>query len=134
MAVAAEGSLVVPTVFDADVRSLTDIAAATRTLAGKVRDGTVTPPELAGGTFTVSNLGMFGVARFTAVINPPQAAILAVGAASARTVVAADGTVSARRIMELTISADHRIVYGADAADFLGTVRKRLERPAGLLL
>ena len=134
MAVASEGTLVVPTIFDADVRSLTEIAVATRELAGKVRDGTVSPPELAGGTFTVSNLGMFGVARFTAVINPPQAAILAVGAASPRAVVAEDGTVSARRVMELTISADHRIVYGADAADFLGTVRKRLERPAGLLL
>ena len=118
-----------PTIFDADQRSLTQIAVTTRELAGKVRDGTVTPPDLAGGTFTVSNLGMFGVARFTAVINPPQAAILAVGAASPRAVVAPDGAVSMRRIMELTISADHRIVYGADAADFLGTVRKRLERP-----
>ena len=72
-----------PTIFDADTRSLVEIATATRALAAKVRDGTVSPPELAGGTFTVSNLGMFGVARFTAVINPPQAAILAVGAALA---------------------------------------------------
>jgi pyruvate dehydrogenase E2 component (dihydrolipoyllysine-residue acetyltransferase) len=134
VAVAGEGTLVVPTVFDADVKSLTAIAATTRSLAAKVRDGTVTPPELAGATFTVSNLGMFGVARFSAVINPPQAAILAVGAAKPRAVVGADGAVSARRVMELTVSADHRIVYGADAADFLGTVRKRLERPAGLLL
>jgi pyruvate dehydrogenase E2 component (dihydrolipoamide acetyltransferase) len=134
MAVASEGSLVVPTIFDADTRSLLAIATATRELAGKVRDGTVTPPELAGGTFTVSNLGMFGVSRFSAVINPPQAAILAVGSAQPRAVVAEDGTVTARRVMELTLSADHRIVYGADAADFLSTVRKRLERPAGLLL
>jgi pyruvate dehydrogenase E2 component (dihydrolipoamide acetyltransferase) len=134
MAVAGDGSLIVPTVFDADIRSLTEIAKATRALASRVRDGAITPPELAGGTFTVSNLGMFGVSRFTAVINPPQAAILAVGAAAPRAVIAADGSVSARRVMELTISADHRIVYGADAADFLGTVRKRLERPAGLLL
>ncbi len=134
MAVASEGTLVVPTVFDADVKSLTEIALTTRELAAKVRDATVSPPELAGGTFTVSNLGMLGVARFTAVINPPQAAILAVGAANPRAVVGADGSVTARRVMELTISADHRIVYGADAADFLATVRKRLERPAGLLL
>jgi pyruvate dehydrogenase E2 component (dihydrolipoamide acetyltransferase) len=134
VAVASEGTLVVPTVFDADTKSLTEIAVATRSLAAKVRDATVTPPELAGATFTVSNLGMFGVARFAAVINPPQAAILAVGAAKPRAVVGADGAVTARRVMELTISADHRIVYGADAADFLGTVRKRLERPAGLLL
>ncbi len=134
MAVASEGTLVVPTVFDADIKSLTEVAIETRALAAKVRDATVSPSELAGGTFTVSNLGMLGVARFTAVINPPQAAILAVGAANPRAVVGADGSVTARRVMELTISADHRIVYGADAADFLATVRKRLERPAGLLL
>ena len=134
MAVASEGTLVVPTVFDADTKSLTEVAIETRALAAKVRDATVSPSELAGGTFTVSNLGMLGVARFTAVINPPQAAILAVGAANPRAVVGADGSVTARRVMELTISADHRIVYGADAADFLATVRKRLERPAGLLL
>jgi pyruvate dehydrogenase E2 component (dihydrolipoamide acetyltransferase) len=134
MAVASEGTLVVPTVFDADVKSLTEIALDTRALAAKVRDATVSPSELAGGTFTVSNLGMLGVARFTAVINPPQAAILAVGAANPRAVVGTDGSVTARRVMELTISADHRIVYGADAAGFLATVRKRLERPAGLLL
>ncbi|HEY1778053.1 MAG TPA: dihydrolipoamide acetyltransferase family protein [Solirubrobacteraceae bacterium] len=134
VAVAGPETLVVPTVFDADVKALTEIAADTRALAAKVREGTVTPPELAGATFTVSNLGMLGVTRFTAVINPPQAAILAVGAASPRAVVGADGAISVRRVMELTISADHRIVYGADAADFLATVRKRLERPAGLLL
>jgi pyruvate dehydrogenase E2 component (dihydrolipoamide acetyltransferase) len=134
VAVAGAGTLVVPTVFDADVKPLTEIAIATRALAAKVRDGTVTPPELSGATFTVSNLGMLGVARFTAVINPPQSAILAVGAANPRAVVGPDGTISARRVMELTISADHRIIYGADAADFLATVRKRLERPAGLLL
>ena len=134
VAVAGAETLVVPTVFDADVKALTQIAADTRALAGKVRDGTVTPPELAGATFTVSNLGMLGVTRFTAVINPPQAAILAVGAAIPRAVVGSDGSISVRRVMEITISADHRIVYGADAADFLGTVRKRLERPAGLLL
>jgi pyruvate dehydrogenase E2 component (dihydrolipoyllysine-residue acetyltransferase) len=134
VAVAGAGTLVVPTVFDADSKPLTEIAVATRTLAAKVRDGSVTPPELSGATFTVSNLGMLGVTRFTAVINPPQAAILAVGAANPRAVVGPDGSFTARRVMELTISADHRIVYGADAADFLATVRKRLERPAGLLL
>ena len=134
VAVAGAGTLVVPTVFDADSKPLTEIAVATRALAAKVRDGSITPPELSGATFTVSNLGMLGVTRFTAVINPPQAAILAVGAANPRASVGPDGSVSVRRVMEITISADHRIVYGADAADFLATVRKRLERPAGLLL
>ena len=97
MAVAGDGTLVVPTVFDADVQlAHARSRSTTRALAAKVRDGTITPPELAGGTFTVSNLGMFGVARFTAVINPPQAAILAVGAATPRAVVDADGQLVAR--------------------------------------
>jgi pyruvate dehydrogenase E2 component (dihydrolipoamide acetyltransferase) len=134
VAVASEGALVVPTVFDADRRSLIEIAAQTRRLATQVRDGSVAPADLSGGTFTVSNLGMLGVARFTAVINPPQAAILAVGAASPRPIARADGSIVVRRIMEMTLSADHRIVYGAAAAEFLQTVRKRLERPAVLLL
>jgi pyruvate dehydrogenase E2 component (dihydrolipoamide acetyltransferase) len=134
VAVAGEGTLVVPTVFDADAKSLVEIAAQTRALATQVRDGSVAPADLAGGTFTVSNLGMLGVARFTAVINTPQAAILAVGAATPRAVIGEDGQISVRRVMELTISADHRIVYGAEAAEFLGSVRKRLERPAVLLL
>ena len=134
VAVASEGTLVVPTVFDADVKSLVEIATQTRQLATQVRDGTVAPADLSGGTFTVSNLGMLGVARFTAVINPPQAAILAIGAASPRPVVAEDGSIAVRRVMEMTLSADHRIVYGADAAEFLQSVRKRLERPAVLLL
>ena len=103
-------------------------------LAGQVRDGTVAPADLSSGTFTVSNLGMLGVARFTAVINTPQAAILAVGAASPRAVVDDAGNVVVRRVMEMTLSADHRIVYGADAAEFLQSVRKRLERPAVLML
>ena len=134
VAVASAGTLVVPTVFDADKRSLVEIAVNTRSLAERVREGTVSPPELAGGTFTVSNLGMFGVSRFTAVINPPQAAILAVGAAAARAVPQPDGSIAARRVMELTISSDHRIVYGADAAAFLRTVRERLEHPLTLLV
>ncbi len=79
MAVAAEETLVVPTVFDAEEKSLGEIARETRALAERVRAGTITPPELGGGTFTVSNLGMYGVSSFTAIINPPQAAILSVG-------------------------------------------------------
>jgi pyruvate dehydrogenase E2 component (dihydrolipoamide acetyltransferase) len=134
MAVAAEGTLVVPTVFDADAKSLAEVAGATRALATKVREGTVTPPELSGGTFTVSNLGMFGVSRFIAVINTPQAAILAVGAAVPRAVPAADGTIAVRRVMELTLTADHRILYGADAAAFLATLRDLLEQPLRMLV
>jgi pyruvate dehydrogenase E2 component (dihydrolipoamide acetyltransferase) len=133
VAVAGEASLIVPTVFDADRKTVGEIAREARSLAEKVRAGTVTPPELAGGTFTVSNLGMFGVREFTAVINPPQAAILSVGAAVARPV-ARDGEVVVRSVMEMTMACDHRIIYGADAARFLGRVRELLEQPLSLLV
>jgi pyruvate dehydrogenase E2 component (dihydrolipoamide acetyltransferase) len=132
-AVAAERALVVPVVHDADRKGLAEIAAATRSLAGKVRDGAVTPPELAGGTFSVSNLGMFGVASFEAVLNPPQAAILAVGAIEQRPVVK-DGEVSAAPSMSITLSGDHRILNGVDGARFLARVRALLEAPIGLSL
>jgi pyruvate dehydrogenase E2 component (dihydrolipoamide acetyltransferase) len=133
VAVAAEETLVVPTVFDADQKSLGEIARETRALAGRVRDGSITPPELGGGTFTVSNLGMFGVSTFTAIINPPQAAILSVGALEPRAVVR-DGEVQARNTMTVTLACDHRILYGADAATFLARVRELLEAPASLTL
>jgi pyruvate dehydrogenase E2 component (dihydrolipoamide acetyltransferase) len=132
IAVAAEGSLVVPTVFDADRKSLREIAHDTRSLAERVRAGVVTPPELSGGTFTVSNLGMYGVTDFTAVINPPQAAILAVGALAPRAVVGDDGQLVARHTMNVTLACDHRILYGAEAAEFLARVRALLERPLAL--
>jgi pyruvate dehydrogenase E2 component (dihydrolipoamide acetyltransferase) len=133
VAVAAQDALVVPTVFDADRKPLGQIARETHELAAKVRDATITPPELSGGTFTVSNLGMYGISRFTAVINPPQAAILAVGSVEPRPVVR-DGELTARNTMAVTLSCDHRILYGADAAQFLGRVRALLEHPAGLAL
>jgi pyruvate dehydrogenase E2 component (dihydrolipoamide acetyltransferase) len=131
-AVAAPDSLLVPVVADADRRPVTQIAAATRALAARARDGHITPAELSGATFTVSNLGMFGVDRFTAIINTPQAAILAVGAATERAVVR-DGAVTAAVMMTATLAADHRILYGADAARFLTDVRDRLQAPIGLL-
>lgn len=134
VAVAAEEALVVPVVSDADRRSLGDIARTTRSLAAKVRDGSVTPPELAGGTFTVSNLGMFGIDSFSAVINMPQAAILAVGAVR-RTPVAGPGDeVVVRPVATLTLACDHRILYGADGARFLARLRELLEQPLWLTL
>jgi pyruvate dehydrogenase E2 component (dihydrolipoamide acetyltransferase) len=129
----AGATLVVPTVFDADQKSLGEIARETRALAGRVRDGSITPPELGGGTFTVSNLGMFGVSAFTAIINPPQAAILSVGSLGPRAVVR-DGEVQARNTMTVTLACDHRILYGADAAIFLARIRELLEAPAALTL
>jgi pyruvate dehydrogenase E2 component (dihydrolipoamide acetyltransferase) len=133
VAVAGQDALVVPTVFDADRKSLGQIAKESRALAERVRAGAITPPELSSGTFTVSNLGMFGIQSFVAVINPPQAAILAVGAMQPTPVVR-DGEVVVRNIMRLTLACDHRILYGADAAEFLGRIRERLENPLQLAL
>jgi pyruvate dehydrogenase E2 component (dihydrolipoamide acetyltransferase) len=135
VAVAAQDALVVPTIFDADRKSLGEIATESRTLAQKVRDGKITPPELSGGTFTVSNLGMFGVSNFSAVINPPQAALLAVGALEPKPV--ADRTtrrVVVRDMMGVNLACDHRILYGADGARFLGRVRDLLQQPLALAL
>ncbi|HKG04478.1 MAG TPA: dihydrolipoamide acetyltransferase family protein [Conexibacter sp.] len=132
VAVAGPDLLVVPVIRDADRKPIVQIGEETRTLAGRVREGTITPPELAGGTFTVSNLGMFGVTSFTAVVNPGQAAILAVGAARERLALT-DGEVQARQVLELSLSCDHRILYGADAAAFLADVRGLLEAPLTLL-
>jgi pyruvate dehydrogenase E2 component (dihydrolipoamide acetyltransferase) len=137
VAVASEeptgGALVVPTVFDADTKALGKIARETRALVERVRDATITPPELSGGTFTVSNLGMYSIASFTAIVNPPQAAILAVGTVEPRAVVR-DGQILARHTMSLTLACDHRILYGADAALFLARVRELLEEPVALTL
>jgi pyruvate dehydrogenase E2 component (dihydrolipoamide acetyltransferase) len=133
-AVAADEALVVPTIFDADRKSLGEIGQDARALAARVRDGSITPSELDGATFTVSNLGMYGVDSFSAVINPPQAAILAVGALKRRPAVDESGQLVARPTVVLTLACDHRILYGADGARFLGRVRELLERPLALLL
>src|SRR4051794_8773065 len=121
VAIHGDGALVAPTIFDADTKPVAAIAHETRALAARARAGALTAPELAGGTFTVSSLAAFGVARFDAIIAPGQAAALAVGAPGR------DGR------MELTLSCDHRIVFGADAARFLGRMRELLEDPAALV-
>jgi pyruvate dehydrogenase E2 component (dihydrolipoamide acetyltransferase) len=133
VAVAAQDALVVPTVFDADRKGLREIAQDARRLAGKVRDGSITPPELSGGTFTVSNLGMYGVSNFSAVINSPQAAILAVGAIAEKPVVR-DGQITTAHLLGVTLACDHRILYGAPAAEFLARIRSLLEEPLSLAL
>jgi pyruvate dehydrogenase E2 component (dihydrolipoamide acetyltransferase) len=134
MAVAAADALVVPTIFDADSKSLGQIARDARGLIEKVRDQKITPPEVSGGTFTVSNLGMYGIESFTAIINPPQAALLAVGALAKKPAVDESGRVVARDQMTLTLICDHRILYGADGAQFLARVRELLEQPLSLAL
>ncbi|HJS96064.1 MAG TPA: dihydrolipoamide acetyltransferase family protein [Solirubrobacteraceae bacterium] len=133
IAVATADSLIVPTVFDAERKSLLEIARDSRGLAERVRRGEITPAELSGGTFTVSNLGMYGVNSFHAIINPPQAAILAVGEVH-ETPVVRDGQLVPGRRMTIALTCDHRILYGAPAAEFLARVRQLLEQPVNLLL
>ncbi|HEY2335415.1 MAG TPA: dihydrolipoamide acetyltransferase family protein [Solirubrobacterales bacterium] len=133
VAVAARDALVVPTVFDADQKNLRQIADDSRALAQRVRDGQITPPELSGATFTVSNLGMFGIDSFAAVINPPQAAILAVGAIKEQAAIR-DGQVAGAHLMRVNLACDHRILYGAPAAEFLARIRDLLEEPLALAL
>jgi pyruvate dehydrogenase E2 component (dihydrolipoamide acetyltransferase) len=133
VAVATEGGLIVPTVFDADRKSLGEISRETRGLAACAREGRIAPKDLDGATFTVSKLGMFGIDGFSAVISPGQAAILAVGAATAVPVVRNGAVVPGRQI-ELALSCDHRVIYGADAARLLSRIRDLLERPLTLLI
>jgi pyruvate dehydrogenase E2 component (dihydrolipoamide acetyltransferase) len=134
VAVAAQDTLIVPTLFDADRKGLRQIATESRALAGKVREGQITPPELSGATFTVSNLGMYGIDGFSAVINPPQAAILAVGAIVERPVVRDRAQLATAHLMQVDLACDHRILYGAPAAEFLARVRALLEEPLSLAL
>jgi pyruvate dehydrogenase E2 component (dihydrolipoamide acetyltransferase) len=133
IAVAVPGGLLVPVIRSADTLRVAEIAAQSRGLAGRCRDGTITPPELEGSVISVSNLGMFGIDRFLAVLNPPEAAILAVGRAKPGAVVV-DGAVVVRDVLTLTLSVDHRAVYGAEAATFLGRIAELLERPGALVL
>jgi pyruvate dehydrogenase E2 component (dihydrolipoamide acetyltransferase) len=133
IAVAVDRGLLVPVVRDADTKGVGRIAAETRDLAARCRDGSIQPQELEGSVISISNLGMFGIDRFTAIINPPETAILAVGRAAPRAVVR-DGAVVARETMTLTLSIDHRAVYGADGALFLARVAELLERPGALVL
>jgi len=121
VAVASDDALLVPVVFDADAKTLAEISAETRRLAEGARTRSLRPEEMHGATFTVSNLGMFGVGSFTAIVDPPQVAILAAGGI-------ADGT------MTLTLSCDHRVVYGADGARFLSRLSELLGRPLVLAL
>jgi pyruvate dehydrogenase E2 component (dihydrolipoamide acetyltransferase) len=133
IAVAVEGSLLTPVVRDADTKSVGEIAGETRQLIERARAGRLSPAELDGGTFTVSNLGMFGIDRFEGIINAPQSAILCVGATRDRPV-ARDGEVVIRPMASMTLAADHRILYGADAATFLVDVRRFLEHPLTMAL
>jgi pyruvate dehydrogenase E2 component (dihydrolipoamide acetyltransferase) len=133
VAVALEQGLIVPVLRNADQRGILDIARESQRLAEAARSGKLRPEEFSGGTFTVSNLGMFDVESFTAVINPPESAILAVGSIMPTPVVV-DGQVVVRDRMKVTLSSDHRAIDGATAARFLQEVKRLLEEPLGVLL
>jgi len=128
IAISLDGGLIAPFVPAADQKSLGTIARMTKDLGARARNGGLTPEEYQGGTFTISNLGMFDVDEFIAVINPPQAAILAVGSVQQVPVVR-DGEIAVGSVMKLTLSADHRALDGAEVAQFLGTVKKYLQNP-----
>lgn len=131
VAVASEDALVVPTVFDADQKSASEIAADVRDLAQRVRDGSIRLEEVVDQTFTISNLGMYGVRRFTAIISPPQVGILALGEVHDVLVANEDCPLGSTR-MAAVLTADHRVVYGADAARFLAALKELLEAPESL--
>ncbi|MGH3037654.1 MAG: dihydrolipoamide acetyltransferase family protein [Gaiellaceae bacterium] len=131
-AVAVPNGLVVPVLRGAETKTISELAAERVEVVARIRDGKLRQEDLEGGTFTISNLGMYGVERFVAVLNPPQAAILAVGAIEERAVVSG-GELAARPVMELTLTCDHRSVDGATASEFLRTVKQFLEEP-GLAL
>jgi pyruvate dehydrogenase E2 component (dihydrolipoamide acetyltransferase) len=133
MAVAVEDGLITPVLFDADRLSLWEISETARDLAKRARDRKLMPEEYTGATFTVSNLGMFGIDQFTAIINPPEAGILAIGGVEDKPVVV-DGQLEVRQRMRVTMSCDHRAVDGATGAKFLQTVRGYIENPLSLII
>jgi pyruvate dehydrogenase E2 component (dihydrolipoamide acetyltransferase) len=133
IAVALDDGLIVPVVVDADTKPVREISRETRDLAGRARAGKLKQREIEGATFSVSNLGMFDVANFEAIINPPESAIIAVGATVDRPVVV-DGEIAVRKIMRVTLSCDHRACSGADGAKLLQTIKQLLQSPSLLLV
>jgi pyruvate dehydrogenase E2 component (dihydrolipoamide acetyltransferase) len=133
MAVAVDDGLITPVLFDADRLSLWEISAKARDLAKRARERKLMPEEYTGATFTVSNLGMFGIDQFTAIINPPEAGILAIGGVEEKPVVV-NGALEVRQRMRVTMSCDHRAVDGATGAKFLETVRRYMENPLSLVI
>jgi pyruvate dehydrogenase E2 component (dihydrolipoamide acetyltransferase) len=129
VAVAIEEGLITPVVRDADRKGVSEIAAEVKELAGRAREKKLKPEEYTGSTFSISNLGMFGIEEFTAIINPPEAAILAVGAVGPKVVVDDEGNMAIRQRMRVTLSCDHRVIDGATGAQFLQTLKQYLEEP-----
>jgi len=133
VAVAIDGGLITPVIRFAEQKGIADISAEVKELATRARAGELQPEEYSGGTFSISNLGMYGVKQFAAIVNPPEGAILAVGGTDERAVVE-NGAVVVRKMMTLTLSCDHRVVDGAVGAGFLAALKKHIEKPASVLI
>lgn len=133
VAVAIEGGLFTPVLKDAEMKSLSALSAEMKDLAGRARDRKLAPHEYQGGSFAISNLGMFGIDNFDAVINPPHGAILAVGAGAKKPVVGADGQIEVATVMSVTLSVDHRVIDGALGAELLNAIKANLEAPMTML-
>jgi pyruvate dehydrogenase E2 component (dihydrolipoamide acetyltransferase) len=133
VAVAIEGGLFTPVLRDAEMKSLSALSAEMKDLAGRARTRKLAPHEFQGGSFAISNLGMFGIDNFDAIINPPHAAILAVGAGAKKPIVGADGELTVGTVMSTTLSVDHRVIDGAMGADLLNAIKDNLENPMTML-
>ena len=133
VAVAIEGGLITPVIRFAEQKGIVDISNEVKELAGRAREGALQPEEYTGGTFSISNLGMYGIKQFAAIVNPPEGAILAVGATEDRAV-AENGAMTVKKMMSLTLSCDHRVVDGAIGAEFLAALKTHLETPASVLI
>jgi pyruvate dehydrogenase E2 component (dihydrolipoamide acetyltransferase) len=133
VAVAIDGGLFTPVLKDADTKSLSALSTEMKDLAARARDRKLSPHEYVGGSFTISNLGMYGIDNFDAVINPPHGAILAVGAGVKKPVVEMDGSLGAATVMSVTLSVDHRVIDGALGAELLTAIRDNLENPLAML-
>ena len=133
VAVAIEGGLFTPVLQDADTKSLSTLSAQMKDLATRARDRKLAPHEYQGGSFAISNLGMFGIDNFDAVINPPHGAILAVGAGVKKPIIGKDGEITAATVMSVTLSVDHRVIDGALGAQLLNAIVENLENPMIML-
>jgi pyruvate dehydrogenase E2 component (dihydrolipoamide acetyltransferase) len=133
VAVAIEGGLFTPVLQDAETKSLSALSAQMKDLAARARDRKLAPHEYQGGSFAISNLGMFGIDNFDAIINPPHSAILAVGAGAKKPIVGADGEIKVATVMSTTLSVDHRVIDGAMGANLLNAIKANLENPMGML-
>jgi len=133
VAVAIDGGLITPVVRFAEQKGIVDISNEVKELAGRAREGALKPEEYTGGTFSISNLGMYGIKQFSAIVNPPEGAILAVGGTEERAVVE-NGQLTVKKMMSLTLSCDHRVVDGAVGAEFMAALKKHIETPASVLI